>query len=132
MRSLHQTVETLRQVVALYPHAVSGEATRPFVASVEIADLIGAGLVNPGDEWRFIPGRIRGGVERTPVTATVTEVGGLRIGRKGYGSPSKAARAVCGSPRNGWRFWRFERDGDWVFIDDLRQRYLRRSRRAHA
>lgn len=94
---------------------------------VEVADLIKAGLVRIGDEWRYIPRRNRG-APKVMTSATITEHG-LRIGASGFGSPSRAARAVVGSPRNGWKFWRFEKNGEWVYVDELRQQLLRRRSR---
>ena len=90
-----------------------------FAGDITIVDLVACGLVQPGDEWHHVTHR---GKKKGVVRATVTESGGLRLENgKGFDNPSRAARTLCGAPINGWRFWRYEKDGEWVYIDELRQ-----------
>lgn len=89
--------------------------------ALEIEDLIEAGLVAVGDEWRHIPKDS----SKESVSAVVTESGGLRIGSRGFGNPSRAARFVAGGPRNGWQFWRYLDGQRWVPIDELRKQLRR-------
>jgi hypothetical protein len=38
-----------------------------------------------------------------------------------YASPSAAGKAVVGRAVNGWHFWRFRRDGEWVRLRELKK-----------
>jgi hypothetical protein len=62
-------------------------------------------------------GTFRGKVYR----ARVRRNGFVRYKAKDYNSPSLAASAVVKRSCNGWTFWKYERAGDWVFLNELRR-----------
>lgn len=56
------------------------------------------------------------------VKANVQRDGSILFSGRVYMSPSLAAAAACRRPtRNGWTFWKYERDGDWVSLNELRK-----------
>ena len=78
---------------------------------VAFASLIEAGLVTPGETLHTPDGRGK---------ALVRADGALRLD-PAIGSIHKIGALVQGLPAcNGWTFWRIERDGALVSIDDLR------------
>lgn len=93
-----------------------GKPTPARKKRVTIADLLAAGLVEPGDRWRA---RYRG----EDTFAEVASDGTMVLHGKRFTSPSTASAAVTGkSPRAGWGFWRFrDPDGNWKVIDELRK-----------
>ena len=54
-------------------------------------------------------------------TASLRKSGQVAYGGHVYGSPSAAGKAVVGRAVNGWHFWRFRRDGEWVRLRELRK-----------
>lgn len=50
----------------------------------------------------------------------------IKYGDKVFWSPSGAAKAALGGPVNGWTFWRFRRNGEWVKLAELRKGGARR------
>lgn len=86
--------------------------------SVKVADLVNAGLIEPG------------AVIRARVTAhygheaQVSEDGGIFVDGTRYETLSAAARAVTGSVSEpGWWFWLVDPEGDRSFVE-LRQEYF--------
>jgi len=56
------------------------------------------------------------------VKARILRNGSIRCKGKRFLTPSAAAKAVCGYPVDGWRFWRYQRaPGDWIELDRLRR-----------
>jgi hypothetical protein len=84
----------------------SGHAARPQRErrTVDVADLIGAGLIEPGATLYV---RRRGFADRT---ATVLPDGQIDVEGIPYGTPSGAAKAIYGKNANGWRFFRITAD----------------------
>lgn len=115
----------LEQILALWtvPEGHVGRVVESSMASsatsVSLADLIGAGLLEPGT--RLVPG---GGYFRPGVEATVQEDGRLRVGEIAYEYPSRAAHAVHGVAANGWWFW--ELAGEERRLRHVRDEYLAR------
>jgi len=54
-------------------------------------------------------------------TASLRKGGQVAYGGHVYASPSAAGKAVVGRAVNGWHFWRFRRDGEWVRLRELRK-----------
>lgn len=54
------------------------------------------------------------------LSASVHADGVIVFKDKDYTSPSDAAKAATGGSVNGWRFWKFRRDGQDVWLDVLR------------
>jgi len=81
-----------------------------------VRDLIGAGLVAPGDTVTSTNGV-------WPATGTITADGGVQTGGRLYPTPSAAALAVKGGNANGWDFWAVETDSGAVTLATLRARY---------
>lgn len=88
---------------------------------ISLQDLVGAGLVVPGERLRFARprlGRVYWG--------NITNDGiGIELDGQEFSSPSAAAMAAAqvGS-YDGWYAWAVERDGDWVKLVELRARLL--------
>ena len=85
--------------------------------SVEISDLVAAGLLHPGQVLHSNPGKYAGH------TATVLSDGRLEMAGKVYESPSRAGIAVRQKHTNGWYFWRVDQTGK-TSLAELRDRYL--------
>jgi len=60
---------------------------------------------------------LRGGKE---VEAQVLKSGVIVMNEKEYTSPSAAATKAAGVATDGWRFWKFNKDGERVTLDTLR------------
>ena len=81
-------------------HTSQIQASEPRPArSVELADLMAAGLLDEGVTLHARGRRVAGR------TATVLPDGDLDVEGVRYSSPTGAARAVTGTSRNGWWFW---------------------------
>ena len=86
---------------------------------VTIGDLLKAGLVREGDQWRL---SLKGEV----VWGRLERNGQLKVNNKGHGNPSKAFSAVTSKPGNGWYYWHYrDASGEWQRIDALRSEYRR-------
>ena len=85
-------------------------------STVSLSDLIGVGLLRPGQDLSF---------RRSPeLVAVVTESGGLRFRNKEYRSPSTAGRAAAsGVATNGWTAWYAWSEGGHVSLAGLRERF---------
>jgi hypothetical protein len=53
--------------------------------------------------------------------ATLRKDGQVAYGGRVYESPSAAGQAIVGRAINGWHFWWFRRDGEWVRLRELRR-----------
>jgi hypothetical protein len=82
-----------------------------------VSDLIAAGLVKPGDEWRLKTASVE-------ATLQVQGDGTLLVNGQSYGSPSAAGQAVTGwRSCDGWRVWEYQDGaGNWAPVDVLRKR----------
>ncbi len=83
---------------------------------VRISDLVEAGLLGENDEVHFA--RRNRGEKHLAVIRKGQMV--LEDGRS-FGTPSRAAAVVTGTPYDGWHAWR---TGDEELLDSLRQRFL--------
>lgn len=54
--------------------------------------------------------------------ATVDKDGRVRLNGKIFNSPSLAGISIMGRTLNGWHFWRFEKGGEWVKLDEARKK----------
>ena len=103
----------------------------PAVFDVSVADLVSAGLIEPGSTLRK---RYLG----RDLTGRVEQDGRIRFQDELYDSLSTAAgaarAAVKGPPEdgrryyqtNGWTFWQYQDDaGDWREMQVLRERFMR-------
>jgi hypothetical protein len=79
--------------------AKTERAERRPARKVELADVLGAGLIEEGATLYARGRRAAGRI------ATVLSDGGLDVDGARYESPSGAARAVSGQTINGWGFW---------------------------
>ena len=101
-----------------------GERVRAYGKRVSIGDLLKAGLVREGDQWRL---SIKGEV----VWGRIEGNGQLEVSSEGHGNPSKALQAATGNPGNGWYYWHYrDASGEWQRIDALRSEYRRQVGRA--
>lgn len=100
-------------------HKVAIDKGQPEGATfVEVADLVAAGLLVPGQPLYSRPGKYGGHVAR------VLDDGRLEIGAHTFDSPSRAGIHVRGKSTNGWNFWRLEPTGGRP-LKDVRAEYLR-------
>lgn len=86
--------------------------------TVEIADLIGAGLIAPGQALYSQPGKYGGH------SGWIRSDGLIEVEGKAFESPSSAAFYICQKSRNGWEFWRLDPSGSRL-LDEVRAEYLR-------
>ena len=99
-----RTAQLIDTIIEVWPvpagHRVTDalERSRP-KRRVEVADLLGAGLL---EEGATLYARRRRVGDRT---ATVLPDGSLDVGGVPYKTPSGAARVVSGTSENGWWFW---------------------------
>ena len=102
-----------------------GELVRAHGKRVSIGDLLTAGLVREGDQWRL---STKGEV----VWGRIESNGQLEVNGEGHGNPSKAFQAGTGLPGNGWYYWHYRADnGEWQRIDALRSAYRRKVERVN-
>jgi modification methylase len=95
--------------------------TRRAEPRVAFASLVEAGLVRPGEQLVDPSGRH---------CALVRADGALKLG-PAVGSIHKLGALAQGLPAcNGWTFWRIERGGELVSIDDLRSNVRAQMREA--
>ena len=98
-------------VEPLPPEAVAPMPTKRAEPRVAFASLIESGLIRPGETLIDPSGRHQ---------ALVRADGALKVG-PAVGSIHKLGALVQGLPAcNGWTFWRIERGGALISIDDLR------------
>jgi hypothetical protein len=99
-----RTGQLIDSIIEIWPvpegyKARTERAERRPARKVELADVLGAGLIEDGTT---LFARGRRAVDRT---ATVLPDGALDVDGVRYESPSGAARAVSGQIVNGWGFW---------------------------
>jgi len=105
-----RTQEMTEAILTIWP-VPEGHAS-PFGGTTEypkqhvtLADLIGAGLLEPG---ATLFARNTHNHHR----ATVLSDGRIDVGGEVFESPSGAAKAVTGKGTNGWWFWRLDANGN--------------------
>ena len=65
--------------------------------------------------------KIRATLKGEVFKATVRQNGWIYYDGHLYRTPSALAAEICGRPKNGWQFWKYERaPGEWVAIGKLR------------
>lgn len=87
---------------------------------VDLKSLIKADLLFPGE-------RLISLVTTWPGEGEITSSGSIKLISNGrsYDSPSAAGREVRGGlATNGWSFWRVNREGSWIPLSTIRERYL--------
>ena len=96
-----------------------GGPVRAHGKRVSIVDLLQAGLVHEGDQWRL---SLKGEV----VWGRIESNGQLEVSNQSHGNPSKAFQAATSKPGNGWHYWHYrDVSGEWQRIDALRSEYRR-------
>ena len=86
---------------------------------LSIGDLLQAGLIREGDQWRL---SLKGEV----IWGRIESNGQLEVSNQSHGNPSKAFQAATGKPGNGWYYWHSRAaSGEWQRIDALRSEYRR-------
>lgn len=90
---------------------------RSYGKRVLIKDLLKAGLVEEGDNWRFLcKGEVTWG--------RVVGNGQLEVNGKLYPNPSRAAQGLVKGGVNGWYYWHYKNaTGKWERIEELRKVY---------
>jgi hypothetical protein len=90
---------------------------RSYGKRVLIKDLLNSGLIEEGDNWRFVcKGEVTWG--------RVVGNGQLEVNGKLYPNPSRAAQGLVKGGVNGWYYWHYKTgDGKWQRIEELRKIY---------
>ena len=84
---------------------------------VLIKNLLDAGLIQEGDNWRF---ESKGEVTWGRVVGN----GQLEVNGRKYPNPSRAAHGLIRGGVNGWYYWHYKNANDeWRRIGELRQAY---------
>lgn len=118
-----RTAQAIDAILAIWPvppgHKVriDREQAEPSV-TVEIADLIGAGYLAPGQTLYSRPGKYGGHVGK------VLSDGRIEVAGQVFESPSSAAIFVRKKSTNGWGFWRLDPSGE-KRLREVRAEYLR-------
>ena len=100
----------------------AGSKKPPRQFSETVLDLLDAGLLQPGVEFRSVRKAL------SDVRATLHPDGRLNVNDEVHGSLSAAAVAVSGNKAEpGWEFWAVKRNGKLVTLYELREE-LRESR----
>ena len=87
------------------------------MSSTKLIQLVGAGLLIPGEELTSLNGL-------WPAKATLTESGKVLFDGVPYDSPSSAGSAAKGGgATNGWEFWGMTRNGQTVPLSVVRAEY---------
>ena len=116
---------TKRKIARVLGHGDKGNA-KPKTARKKPAKWVNAQATKAGGKQpalapyvtkRFM---LRGSLKGKNYQAWVHKSGIIQFEGKKYHSPSGAAVAALERPTNGWTFWKFKRDGEWVRLDELR------------
>ena len=84
---------------------------------VTIGDLLEAGLVKEGDQWKLSS-------KGETTWGRIEANGQLEVNGTGHGNPSKAYTAALGKPGNGWYYWQYrDASGGYRRVDTLREEY---------
>jgi len=105
-------------------HALGGSTGGSTNFGVSLADLLAAGLLQPGGELVLL------GQKQQPLARAKVEADGQILWRGArYRTPSdKVFGALFGRPAgslNGWTHWHADRDGAFVSLASLRNQLLR-------
>lgn len=110
-------------IIAVWPvphghkvHVSHEQADSP--VTVELVDLIGAGLLTAGQSLHSRPGKYGGHAGR------ILSDGRIEVDGQVFESPSSAGSFVRKKSTNGWNFWRLDPDGRRR-LKDVRAEYLR-------
>lgn len=118
-----RTGQAIDAILAIWPvppgHKIRiDRAQQDTSVTVEVADLIGAGYLAPGQTLYSLPGKYGGN------SGTVLSDGRIEVAGQTFESPSSAGTFVRKKTTNGWHFWRLDRDGRRA-LRDVRAEYLR-------
>ena len=118
-----RTGEAIDAVLAIWPvppgHKVHIDRLQADTSvTVEIADLIGAGYLAPGQTLYSRPGKYGGH------SGKVLTDGRIEVAGQVFDSPSSAGTFVRKKSTNGWNFWRLDPNGRRS-LKEVRAEYLR-------
>jgi hypothetical protein len=118
-----RTGEAIDAILAIWPvppgHRVQIKREQAAASvTVEIADLIGAGYLAPGQALYSRPGKYGGHSGR------VLSDGRIEVAGQIFDSPSSAGKFVRKRATNGWNFWRLDANGRRP-LKEVRSEYLR-------
>lgn len=117
-----RTTRHIDIILAIWPappgHKVSmGQQVTDHYITVDIVDLIGAGLLSTGQELHSRPGKYGGH------SARILSDGRLEVAGHIFDSPSMAGNSVRQKKTNGWHFWRLDPNGKKP-LSEVRSEYL--------
>lgn len=118
-----RTGQAIEAIIAIWPvpsgHKVSIDREQADASVVvEVADLVGAGFLSPGQTLYAQPGKHGGR------TATILSDGRIEVAGEVFDTPSSAGYFVRKKSTNGWGFWRVNLDGHRS-LKKVRAEYLR-------
>jgi len=118
-----RTGQAIDAVLAIWPvppgHKVQIDREQAATSvTVEIADLIGAGYLAPGQTLYSRPGKYGG------QSGKVLSDGRIEVTGQIFDSPSSAGTFVRNKATNGWNFWRLDANGSRP-LKEVRSEYLR-------
>lgn len=118
-----RTSQAVDTILAIWPvppgHKVNiNRGPADTSVTVEIADLITAGLLEPGQTLYTRPGKYGGHAGR------ILSDGRLEVAGHVFDSPSRAAIFIRKKNTNGWHFWRLDPTGRHP-LKEVRAEYLR-------
>ena len=118
-----RTAHAIEAILAIWQvppgHKVQIDREQTYASiTVEIADLIGAGWLAPGQTLYSRPGKYGGH------SGKVLSDGRIEVANQVFDSPSSAGTSVRKRSTNGWNFWRLEPNGRRP-LKEVRADYLR-------
>jgi hypothetical protein len=118
-----RTNQAIDAILAIWPvpegHRVSINREQVYSSVwVEIADLLGAGFLTPGQTLYSLPGKYGGH------TGRVLSDGRIEVEGQIFDSPSSAGKHVRKKNTGGWNFWRLDPSGRRP-LKEVRAEYLR-------
>lgn len=117
---VHADDEVITSAARTEVATAAGAHVRTYRRRILIADLLDAGLIREGDNWRFVcKGEVTWG--------RVVGNGQLEVNGRLYPNPSSAGRGLMRGQPQGWYYWQYKNaNGAWRPIDDFRKLYRER------
>ena len=120
---VHSDTQVIGSAAQVDQPGETKKEVRAYGKRVLIGDLLNAGLVDEGDNWRF---EIKGEVTWGRVVGN----GQLEVNGKLHPNPSRAAQGLVKGGVNGWYYWHYkDTNGRWRRVDELRKIYRERQGR---
>lgn len=117
---VHSDNEVIGSAAQMERSESGSTSVRSYGKRVLIKDLLDAGLIHEGDNWRF---ECKGEVTWGRVVGN----GQLEVDGKLYPNPSRAAQGLVKGGVNGWYYWHHkDASGQWHRVEALRKIFRER------